>query len=335
MRYRLARIVHRANMSATRDKGKAKEIHPAVTSAIEDALNTPMSLSSSVDSSYEPSPIPRPPQAHQPPPLRPMRPRLLSQLTRSTMPTASLSYEAAGPPRRRVSSDRPMPGQGESSTAWMSASPVEAEESFPDLDPDTRMPMRSDSSPSLHLQRTITDLLASPASSSSSYLPFNIPKVGLPSLPNLPTLPTLPGLPGRSSLEGAGSRRNFSSTSTNDDWGSWATGWWSGHKTKVDATLSKEDQADTVEEEQEKHRRKCKLCERSAIVYRLMVDRTPKNPIVFCHGLLGFDYLGPASLPPWVNTSCLFTSSLIFAGYKSRIGEAYAKCSSRMAARSL
>ena len=26
-------------------------------------------------------------------------------------------------------------------------------------------------------------------------------------------------------------------------------------------------------------------------------DRTPKNPLVFCHGLLGFDYVGPASLP--------------------------------------
>ena len=224
-----------------------------MSSAIEDALNTPMSLSSSVDSSYEPSPIPRPPQAHQPTPLRPMRPRLLSQLTRSTMPTASLTYAAAGSPRRRVSSDRPMPGQGESSTAWMSASPVEAEDSFPDLDPDTRMPVRSDSAPSLHLQRTITDLLASPSSSSSSYLPFNLPKVGLPSLPNLP------GLPARSSLDGVGSRRNISSTSTNDDWGSWATGWWSGHKSKVDATLAKEDQADTVEEEKEKHRRKCEF----------------------------------------------------------------------------
>lgn len=301
MRYRLARFVPRANMSGSLDKGKAKEIHPAVTSAIEDALNTPMSLSSSIDSSYEPSPIPRPPQAHRPPPLRPMRPRLLSQLTRTTMPTASLTYEAAGPPRRRVSSDRPPPGQGESSTAWMSASPVEAEEPFPDLDPDTRMPMRSDSAPSLHLQRTITDLLASPASSSSSYLPFDlpkVPKVGLPSLPNLPSLPSLPGLPGRTSLDGAGSRRTISSTSANDDWGSWATGWWSGHKTKVDATLSKEDQAETVEEEQEKHRRKCESSHRPKVMPRLTADRTPKNPIVFCHGLLGFDYLGPASLPP-------------------------------------
>ncbi|WVO20533.1 uncharacterized protein IAS62_001830 [Cryptococcus decagattii] len=26
--------------------------------------------------------------------------------------------------------------------------------------------------------------------------------------------------------------------------------------------------------------------------------RSPKHPVVFCHGLLGFDYLGPASMPP-------------------------------------
>jgi hypothetical protein len=33
----------------------------------------------------------------------------------------------------------------------------------------------------------------------------------------------------------------------------------------------------------------------------MVTDRTPKNPLVFCHGLLGFDYIGPASLPPYVN----------------------------------
>jgi hypothetical protein len=30
----------------------------------------------------------------------------------------------------------------------------------------------------------------------------------------------------------------------------------------------------------------------------IITDRTPKYPLVFCHGLLGFDYIGPASLPP-------------------------------------
>lgn len=39
----------------------------------------------------------------------------------------------------------------------------------------------------------------------------------------------------------------------------------------------------------------------------LTADRTPKNPVVFCHGLLGFDYLGPASLPPCVHSELYLT----------------------------
>lgn len=55
-----------------------------------------------------------------------------------------------------------------------------------------------------------------------------------------------------------------------------------GHKGRVDALLDESDQAETVEEEEVKH----------AIKYA-----SPKYPIVFCHGLLGFDYLGPESMP--------------------------------------
>ncbi|TXT11072.1 hypothetical protein VHUM_01823 [Vanrija humicola] len=47
--------------------------------------------------------------------------------------------------------------------------------------------------------------------------------------------------------------------------------------------LSEEDQASTVAEEQRKHQLKYK---------------TPKDPLIFCHGLLGFDYLGPAGFTP-------------------------------------
>jgi triacylglycerol lipase len=50
----------------------------------------------------------------------------------------------------------------------------------------------------------------------------------------------------------------------------------------VDRLLAEEDQAATVEQEQAKHQVKY---------------QTPQNPMVFCHGLLGFDYLGPDSLP--------------------------------------
>lgn len=322
MRVPLRRSIRKQiTMSVQRDKGKGKErdIRPSVSTAIEEALATPISLSSSVDSSYQPlrSPISRPPQAHQAPPMRPIRPRLLSGLTRSTLPTASLTYASAGPRRRGASEGTP--SQGESSTAWRSSSPVEMDQPFPDLDPETGMPTgagRRGSSPSLHLQRTITGLLTAPsAETSSSLLPFNLPSVpnmsntlsmpSMPSMSNLPSMPNLPGipsmarfgmpsLPGRPSIERSGSQRNFSSTASTDDWGSWASGWWSGNKKKVDATLAEEDRADTIEEEQEKHRRKCESCQEVL----LMIDRTPKNPIVFCHGLLGFDYLGPSSLPP-------------------------------------
>ena len=286
-------------MSVHRDKGKGKEreIHPAISSAIEEALATPLSLSSSVDSSYEPphSPISRPPQAHQAPTMRPIRPRLLSGLTRSTLPTASLTYASAAP-KRRVASEG-TPSKGESSTAWRSTSPVEMDQPFPDLDPQTGMPTSipttlngRGSSPSLHLQRTITGLLdAQSAEQNTSLLPFNLPNMpsmpsmsNLPnmpimpdfsSLPNMPSLPRfgMPSLPGRPSMERSESRRSFSSTASRDkdDWSSWASGFWSGNKKKVDATLAEEDRADTVEEEQEKHRRKCKV---------VRVDLTNRRP---------------------------------------------------------
>ena len=51
----------------------------------------------------------------------------------------------------------------------------------------------------------------------------------------------------------------------------------------MDQMLEKEDQGETVEEEEA----------------NIQARHTPpKNPIVFCHGLFGFDILGPASLPP-------------------------------------
>jgi hypothetical protein len=128
-----------------------------------------------------------------------------------------------GAPQKRSS-------HGESSTAWLSASPAGLDDDpFPDLDPETGLPVdkwsasRADT-PSLHLQRTITDLLATqPETASSSLLPFTLPHVKLPTmptvpnLPSMPSLPTLPSLPGRSTLSASGSKRGFSSTSGNDD----------------------------------------------------------------------------------------------------------------------
>ncbi|KAE9408286.1 alpha/beta-hydrolase [Gymnopus androsaceus JB14] len=65
------------------------------------------------------------------------------------------------------------------------------------------------------------------------------------------------------------------------------TNWWwfqSGNKDNVDTLLEEEDRADTVGEEQERIRKKY---------------HSPRNPVVFCHGLLGFDSvtIGPSIAP--------------------------------------
>ncbi|KAG9018862.1 hypothetical protein FRB90_008799 [Tulasnella sp. 427] len=62
------------------------------------------------------------------------------------------------------------------------------------------------------------------------------------------------------------------------------TNWWWSNKSDVDHLLQEEDQAPTAQEEEAKIRQKY---------------RTPQNPIVFCHGLLGFDTvtLGASFVP--------------------------------------
>ena len=228
-----------------------------IPSAIEEAIETPLpppTASVSLKSPFErPSPIPLPPKAHHPSSAQP--PRLLSQLTRSTLPTASLSYafpDSAGPSRRAVSQGGPQQ-YGESSTAWQRGLPGSSyDDAFPDLDPETGLPLDvqqrrgsvNSDSPSLHLQRTITDLLASPQKSSGDLASY-IPKIQLPSL----------GLPSSWSTD-VGSRRNFSSSAESQEW-YWPSGWWGRNKGKVDRHLAEEDQADTVEEEKEGIQRKC------------------------------------------------------------------------------
>ncbi|OXG46103.1 triacylglycerol lipase [Cryptococcus neoformans] len=281
-----------------RSHGKEREIEgsdSSVPALIDEAIHTsisPTSLSSSLESSFDrtcPSPIPEPPRVHYPPSLRPRHPRLLSQLARSTLPTASVSrpsLERSQHGRRWSVSESMVIGSGEGSSSWQRsvATTALSDEPFPDLDPTTGLPLElsshrrgstSSDAPSLHLQRTITELLSSPTAKSAgepsvtNIMPnfnFSLPRVSFPSKPSLDF-----------------GKRNFSTSSSQDDWGSWASGWWSGNKGKVDEMMSEEDKADTVEEEKEKLRKKY---------------RSPKHPVVFCHGLLGFDYLGPASMPP-------------------------------------
>ncbi|KAG9001785.1 hypothetical protein FRB94_000634 [Tulasnella sp. JGI-2019a] len=56
--------------------------------------------------------------------------------------------------------------------------------------------------------------------------------------------------------------------------------WWFSHKKDVDHLLDKDDQAETAEEEGKKIRERY---------------RSSKHPVVFCHGLLGFDSISVAS----------------------------------------
>ena len=232
-----------------------------IPEAIDEALSTPLpppTFDPEYGSSFGgPSPIAHPPRAHHPPSFLPP-PKLLSQLARSTLPTASLNYaSAAGDRAPRGRSDR-MASQnawakpGDSSTSWLKESAgTMAEEAFPELDPTTGLPLGSASSgadgydrPSLYLQRTITDLLANPPSVSPDLSSY-IPKISLPSI----------GLPGKSALDSG--KRSFSSSAATEAW--WPNGWWGNNKSKVDRHLTEEDRADTVEEEKEKIQRKCEL----------------------------------------------------------------------------
>jgi hypothetical protein len=126
----------------------------------------------------------------------------------------------------------------------------------------------------LQLQRTITGLLKSPTQSMPS-APSPFSGVGLPKMPALPSMSiSMPGLGWQKQepTQSAGpSRRSMSTSSAQNDWG-W--GWWSGNKGKVDQMMSEEDQADTVDEEREKLKRKC----RSTLSHEVTV-RVPSMPM--------------------------------------------------------
>jgi triacylglycerol lipase len=160
---------------------------------------------------------------------------------------------------------------------------------YPDLDPITGLPQQRSVSDGtaperLRVQRTISQL--SRYSASGSPEAVNTGPFGLPPLPSLP-LPSLRGT--RSSIDLSQSlRRTFTASSkasaASDGGVSVAAKFTSlfGGGNKHDALLSEDDQGQTAEEEEAKHH----------IKYR-----TPQHPMVFCHGLLGFDYLGPDAVP--------------------------------------
>jgi triacylglycerol lipase len=68
--------------------------------------------------------------------------------------------------------------------------------------------------------------------------------------------------------------------------------WWfqDGNKEAVDGMLHEEDKAPTAQQEVEGIRKKCEWWLGSIFsLANTFVDLRPRNPVVFCHGLLGFD----------------------------------------------
>lgn len=112
----------------------------SLASEIEEAISSP--LDTSIDESVDHTPIPLPERVHYPT-MPPIRPRLVSQLTRSTLPTATLTH----------------------ATPHAESSAMARRRSFPDLDPVTGLPPER-----FELQRTITDVLRSPVAAGSTGL---------------------------------------------------------------------------------------------------------------------------------------------------------------------
>ncbi|WVN90509.1 uncharacterized protein L203_105745 [Cryptococcus depauperatus CBS 7841] len=290
---RKAKSLYLGTNGSSSSSESVRSPNQSVPALIHEAIHTSISppLVSTHESSFDdasPSPISQPPQAHHHSPLSPRPPQLLSQLTRH--PASSQRYLSKNVHGHRSVTYTEPSQSGRSSSSWHRATPTTAltDDPFPDLDPSTGLPLESSphrrnsaslDAPSLYLQRTITDILSGTPSSRHSEASYATNNSVLPSFPSI-SLPKVKLLTNPSLEFG---KRNFSSSSAQDDWGSWAMGWWNGNKGKVDEMMNEDDKADTVEEEKEKLRKKY---------------RSPKHPVVFCHGLLGFDYLGPASMPP-------------------------------------
>jgi len=90
---------------------------------------------------------------------------------------------------------------------------------------------------------------------------------------------------------------SLSSTSAGPSWRRFQN----DNKEAIDRLLSEEDRAPTVEEERSRIHKKCSSFSVTLGIFLpfLRTDLSPKHPIVFCHGLLGFDSvtIGPAIAP--------------------------------------
>ncbi|KIK70795.1 hypothetical protein GYMLUDRAFT_210269 [Collybiopsis luxurians FD-317 M1] len=204
--------------SSSSDSSSSSSSNPSLAS-LNEALNEPLCLPR------------RPPSAQLSHFSLARNPPFLDNLTRSTLPTASLSPPAI------VSSDSGSP----TSPTFRTRSSAQSND---DLD-----------SPKISLNQ-------SPPSRSS-----------LDSLRNVSQQVR------RSHTRSASAALPPSNLESNNFW--W---WFSGNKENVDTLLSEDDRAATVQEEQANIRKKY---------------FSPRNPVVFCHGLLGFDSvtIGPSIAP--------------------------------------
>lgn len=301
-------------------RGFAKPLSPSsepLSSLLQDALSSPLPHDRSDFSATRrpftpPNSVTPPPRAHYAPVDRMkralslhQRPRLVSRLSRSS-PTSSTTYANAQDDshtrtgahdhshaieptdktvseiQRRLSSSGFPLSPGTSMWATDYAHQNTRLQSFPDLDPRTGLPKSPVGSPSKccdarwQIQRTISEL-----SSTHQGEVEDEPHVSLPLVGNVP-MPRSPfGVGRRAFSTSVSASQDFSK-----DFGKWAKNWLPGSsvsKDRVDSILSEADQAPTVEQEQEHIQRKYK---------------TPQNPLVFCHGLLGFDVLGPRNIAP-------------------------------------
>ncbi|EUC63922.1 triacylglycerol lipase [Rhizoctonia solani AG-3 Rhs1AP] len=224
-----------------RETGRVQVTYaPSAIESLQDALSEDLTSSIHQRSPSSASSAGMPPSF-----LSLKTPRFLDGLTRSTMPTASLSV----PPKAYLHTPIPSPFRD---TARATAQ-TEA-------------------------------LLNPPVASSQSAIasrrsesPLKTPTFMSPTRSSIDTL--------RGTLQRSDSMHT--SASQNRSLSSW---WFGDNKQNVDKLLDESDRAETAEEERDGFRSKY---------------LTPHNPIVFCHGLFGFDTItlgpsfAPLSIPHW------------------------------------
>ncbi|CAE6421226.1 unnamed protein product [Rhizoctonia solani] len=225
---------------AGRETGRVQVTYgPSAIESLQDAL------SENLTSAHQKSPSSASSAGMPPSFLSPKTPRFLDGLTRTTMPTASLSV----PPKAYLHTPIPSP--------------------FRDTARATAQTEALLNPPIATSQSAIV--------SKRSESPLKGPAFMAPTRSSIDTL--------RGTLQRSDSIHT--SASQNKSFSSW---WFGDNKKEVDRLLDESDRAETAAQERDGFRSKY---------------LTPHNPIVFCHGLFGFDTItlgpsfAPISIPHW------------------------------------